>query len=102
MRNGDEIEYPAILAQMDKGEDVDIVEAVNAQRWRMNNQRREIAKLHAKAEALTHQRDRLAEALRKCGRHQFGCSTHVNSQNPCNCGFADVLISCGSNEAREP
>ena len=46
MKNGDDIEYPAILKQMDKGIDVDVIDAINAMRWRCNNQRREIAKLH--------------------------------------------------------
>jgi hypothetical protein len=46
VKNGDDIEYPAILAQMDKGIDVDVIDAINAMRWRCDNQRRELAKLH--------------------------------------------------------
>lgn len=96
MRNGDEIEYPAILAQMDKGEDVDIVEAINAQRWRMNNQRREIAKLHAKAEALVHQRDNLIEALQAV-RPMLDRGNYVSGV-----GIVDaVLHFCGLNKARK-
>ncbi len=48
MKNGDDIEYPAILAQMDKGIDVDVIDAINAMRWRCDNQRRELKRLNAK------------------------------------------------------
>lgn len=43
----DEIEYGAILTQWGKGKEVDTEDLINALAWRMNNQRREIARLSA-------------------------------------------------------
>jgi hypothetical protein len=46
MNCDDDIEYPAILKQFDRGHELDTVDVINALAWNRQNQRRELRRLN--------------------------------------------------------
>lgn len=52
MKHDDDIEYPALLKQFDKGMEVDPIDAINALAWNRQNQRRELRRLNERVAQL--------------------------------------------------